>query len=543
MIKNNLTLVTALFDIGRGDIESGFSRSYEHYLDCFKKLLKVKIPMVIFCDEKTEKFVMDHKVHNSVTVIRRTVDDVRKFPFYEKVQEIRKNNEWLTRSGWIINSPQAALELYNPLVMTKQFFLNDASIFNHYGSKYFAWIDAGIANTVDVQSYFNDEVFITKLLRKLTKLCYVAFPYDGTTEVHGFEKKALDSYAGDVTKYVVRGGFFGGTRASIERVNDIYYKLLDETMANGLMGTEESLFTIISYKYPNEVDLNFIEDNGLIYKFFEDVKVSIHDTKKLGDGSVGIYVLTYNLPKQFELWVDSFKTAYPDEFQKSSKYVINNSNDSSVTEEYEKLFKANGFIEFKHNNIGINDARYEAASLFDESDHEFMVFFEDDMLLHSSQDSKSRLGFSTHYINVFDTCMEIIRRENLDYLKLSFDEFYGNNLENWGWYNLPKTKKEILFPSGDKRTKVHHIGSVNSVPYAVGEYHYCNWPIMFTKHGNRKVFLDTHIEHKYEQTWMAMTCTKQRDGDILAGSLLASIINHNRIYHYPKEDRKENKYQ
>ena len=33
-----ITLVTGLWDIGRGDLDEGWSRSYQHYLDKFKEL-------------------------------------------------------------------------------------------------------------------------------------------------------------------------------------------------------------------------------------------------------------------------------------------------------------------------------------------------------------------------------------------------------------------------------------------------------------------------------------------------------------------------
>lgn len=537
--KKNLTLVTALFDIGRGSIDAGFSRSFDHYLETFGKLLKVDYPMVIFCDEKVEEFVWQHRSHDNTRIVRKTHKDLQKFPFYDKIQKIRTSQKWIDQSGWIVGSPQASLELYNPLVMSKQFFLNDASIFNFFDTKYFAWIDAGLANTVQLDAYFNDALQ-NKLTPHMTKMLYLAFPYDGQVEVHGFEKKAMNRYAGKETQYVCRGGFFGGTRSAICEMNELYYSLLDDTLGAGYMGTEESIFTLLAYRNPTKVNVQMIESNGLVYKFFEDLKRNKIEAP--GDGSIAVYSLTYNLPKQFKLWAESFKEAYPNEFSQVAKYVINNSDDPSVQEEYEALFKEYGFTEFKYDNIGINDGRHAVAKHFSESKEEFMIFFEDDMLLHDASNRKSKLGFCTYYPNIFDTCVDIIRMEALDYLKLSFDEFYGNNLENWGWYNLPLNKREEYFPNGDKRTKITHLGSHRGTPYAVGEFHYCNWPVLFTKQGNRKIFLDTEYAHKYEQTWMSLTSTLQKEGKITAGCLLASIINHNRVYHYAKGTRKENKH-
>jgi len=37
-----LTLVTGLWDIGRGELSEGWSRSFDHYLNKFSELLKVQ---------------------------------------------------------------------------------------------------------------------------------------------------------------------------------------------------------------------------------------------------------------------------------------------------------------------------------------------------------------------------------------------------------------------------------------------------------------------------------------------------------------------
>ena len=40
---NKITLVTGLWDIGRGDLQEGGSRSFQHYLDKFQQLLQVDV--------------------------------------------------------------------------------------------------------------------------------------------------------------------------------------------------------------------------------------------------------------------------------------------------------------------------------------------------------------------------------------------------------------------------------------------------------------------------------------------------------------------
>ena len=55
---NKITLVTGLWDIGRGDLQEGWSRSFQHYLDKFEQLLQVDVNMIIFGDEELENLFL-----------------------------------------------------------------------------------------------------------------------------------------------------------------------------------------------------------------------------------------------------------------------------------------------------------------------------------------------------------------------------------------------------------------------------------------------------------------------------------------------------
>ena len=258
-----------------------------------------------------------------------------------------------------------------------------------------------------------------------------------------------------------------------------------------------------------------------------------------------MYTLVFNIPAQFKMWAESFKEALPKEYETVAKYVVNNSTDPDVDAEFQALFTEHGFTEFKHDNIGICGGRQFAAEHFAESEHEYMIFFEDDMLFHQKGDGPCKNGFTTYHDELFDKIIDILDNEELDYLKLCFSEFYGDNHENWAWFNVPEEKRGVYFPDkGDgtnaKATVVQRTGSHRGLPYAVGEYHYCNWPLLFNKAGNQKVFIDTKYDHPYEQTWMSHVMNLIRDGKIAPGSLLASVINHQRKYHYSKDIRREN---
>ena len=78
------------------------------------------------------------------------------------------------------------------------------------------------------------------------------------------------------------------------------------------------------------------------------------------------------------------------------------------------------------------------------------------------------------------------------------------------------------------------------MPYADGEIYYSNWPHIIGHEGNQKCFLDTKWDYPYEQTWMSHIYSLCKEGKVNPAILLASPITHNRVFHYTKEERKEN---
>jgi FkbM family methyltransferase len=300
--KSKLTIVTGLWNIKRDELSEGWSRSYEHYLEKFSQLLEVDCNMIIFGDPELESFVFAKRNIQNTQFITRP-QSWFKGEFYDKIQEIRTNPDWYNLAGWLKDSTQAKLEMYNPLVMSKMFLLHDAVILDKFDSQKLFWLDAGIANTVNM-GYFTHDKVLDNIENLFDRFTFVAFPYEADREIHGFDINAMTDMVGQRVNKVCRGGFFGGSKSMIREMNTLYYDLMKTTLNRGLMGTEESLFSIMTYTNPNNIDYVEIESNGLLYKFFEDVKnnnVEIKSfrknspTKSVGSGEVGLYVISYNL--------------------------------------------------------------------------------------------------------------------------------------------------------------------------------------------------------------------------------------------------------
>lgn len=542
------TLVTGLWDLGRSDLSAQWSRNFNTYLENLTKLLKATedINVIIFSSEEIKDFIAKERKKN-IFWVKHEVEDFCGdfFPFCENVEKIRKDEAWLNQVGWLSGSTQAKLPMYNPVVMSKMFFLHNASIMNVFSSDYFYWIDAGLTNTVH-PGYFSHDKVIDKLEDVIESFMFIKYPYETTTEIHGFDIKEMNRICETKVSHVCRGGFFGGKKEYISAINGQYYQLLNETLNSGYMGTEESIFSLISY-LNDDIELFPINGDGLVYKFFEDLK-NLTKTKtqtkyiKQNNNKVKLYINTYNSPKQLISVINSFEKYDIDFLNKTEKVLINNSTKSEFDNDYNIVCEKYGFEQIKKGNMGICGSRQFAAEDFGNSDDQYMLFFEDDMLLDF--DGHCTFGLSKKIFNnkLLNTIIKIMNKEDYDFLKMSFSEFYGNNSEQWSWHNVPNDKRKLYFGNVKSRptTKFHSIKQLNRTPYAEGEIYYCNWPHIISKEGNQKMFLDTKWDHPYEQTWMSHIYTLTKQNKIKSAILLASPITHDRTEHYDKEERREN---
>jgi hypothetical protein len=553
-----ITLVTGLWDIGRGDLSEGWSRSYQHYLNKFEDLLKVENNLIIFGDEELEKFVKERRQDHNTQFIVRDLTWFKNNEFYNQIQSIRTNPKWYNLAGWLTDSTQAKLEMYNPLVMSKMFILHDALLLDKFDSEKLYWIDAGLSNTVNL-GYFTKDNVLPKIDNLFDKFTFICFPYQSNTEIHGFDIKQMDKYTRNRVDKVCRGGFFGGPIEDIRQMNTLYYNLIKDTLSKGLMGTEESLFSILLYNNPTLIDYVEINGDGLLYKFFEDVKnddVKIktisrpNEVIKKTNSGVGLYVISFNSPKQFETLIQSMLDYDSDFITKTKKFLLDNSTDLSTTPRYVELCEEYGFDHIKKNNIGIVGGRVFVAEHFDETDLDFYYWFEDDMSFYPKKGDVCRNGFPRYVDNLYQKSLEIIQKENFDFLKLNFSEFYGSNDVQFSWYNVPQDFRKNHWPKNPKlptqgldlnspKTKFDEIHIHKGLPYVTGEIFLCNWPIVLTKKGNYNCYLETKWAHPHEQVLMSYSYQETVKGKINPGLLLLTPTEHNRFDHYDGSLRKE----
>ena len=562
--KKNTTVVTGLWDINRQ------GRDFQHYIDNFKLFLDIPQNLFIYIESKYEHIVWEKRNKSNTFVKTYELSDIKNIysPHWDKTQEIRNNKKWVNQAGWLESSPQASLEWYNPIVQSKMFMLHDATIWNPFDSEYFFWLDAGITNTVP-HSHLVENNVLDSLSNYGNPFLFLSYPYEANTEIHGFEINAMNMYSGDNVKYVCRGGLFGGHKDQIKEANATYYSLLQKTLNSGYMGTEESLFTIMSYNEPDLYKRYELDGNGLIVKFTQALidnnvklieidKPKIINTTKVTDKDVlsyktNLYMLTFNFPKQILHTISSMEKT-PEWLTKPNLVLLDNSTNDEARNENIQIAKKYNFEYINlGGNTGICGGRQAAAEHFHNSDADFMFFFEDDMTINPPEmiGEVCRNGFRKYVPNLYNILHKIMLKDGFDFVKLTFTEVYFDNDKQCSWYNVPQVVRSKYWPNYDKLpvtgldpnvplTNFKNIRVMDGVSYIDGEIYYANWPMIVSKAGNKKMFIDTKWGHPYEQTWMSHMYQMTLEGNLKPAILLAAPIWHDRIMHYTPEERREN---
>lgn len=142
-IPQSVTLVSALLDLGRDKLGGGFSRGFQEYINRFRGFMNYNLPKVIFIDEAhyDEVKPLIDSSPSPVKVLFRSREFLEQLPYYSKIQKVRTKPGWASQAGWLMDSPQAKLPHYNPLVMSKLFWLREVARENPFNTDAFLFID------------------------------------------------------------------------------------------------------------------------------------------------------------------------------------------------------------------------------------------------------------------------------------------------------------------------------------------------------------------------------------------------------------------
>lgn len=140
---NELTIVTAFFDVGRKDFK-GLSRSNELYLSYFKFWARIKNKLIVYTDNIMAKEVK--KIRKEFGLLDKTeiivIDDISKIEpnLYNKMQKISIDKTFLDFR--YMENPADNNAKYDYIMLLKFWFIKDA-VEKGYASGLITWLDFG----------------------------------------------------------------------------------------------------------------------------------------------------------------------------------------------------------------------------------------------------------------------------------------------------------------------------------------------------------------------------------------------------------------
>lgn len=266
---SEITFVTGLWDIGRGNLNNtsnnyDWKRSLDKYKNQLEVFLKTGLKIIVFGDLDLKNWI--EKFDNCIFVYYPLENFREKFNFYEQINNIRTSSEWYDQPGasWLKYSPQAKLDMYIPITLTKIRLIKNASKLNPFKSNKFFWVDAGYTRFHNVELLANFQEKLTKY----DKFLFLSHKYVTNSEIHGFLRTGMNSFCNkDFISRIMKGFFFGGVVKDIDKILDLYNKIIKDTLELKLLGTEESYFTILINKYPDLFEEVLIKNchNTMLY--------------------------------------------------------------------------------------------------------------------------------------------------------------------------------------------------------------------------------------------------------------------------------------
>ena len=276
--SRGVTIVCSVFDLSRGEADLSLRRAFGRYVDQFKRLLQVDWPMIVFASPEFAEMLRRSRSSPQTFIVEKSVDDLQRFPFSAQLRAICRQH-----SGTASERPDQQA-LHHALALSKQFFLNDAAIYNPFGTEYFLWVDGDIAGEIgDPAAQFTDECRRNlAMLLSGDRMLYVGRPAEPTSDATGFGRSAMAAFAGQEPPYLVGGRIFGGDRRTINAINAAYYSCLGAALEAGHLGTEEQLLTITSYTHRRLCHVQMLDTTRPLRAFFDRLQHGVPDQAEHG---------------------------------------------------------------------------------------------------------------------------------------------------------------------------------------------------------------------------------------------------------------------
>lgn len=254
-MKNDITIVTAFFDIGRGEWnkENGYLKSFERknevYFEYFARLAKLDNDMVIFTSSdligdilemrkgKITKFVI-LDLHKKFRCLIGKISTIQDSSHFKKLipAELLSHPEYWSAEYVLINN-------------LKPYFMKKAIDMNLVSSELVAWIDFGYVRS-------NKTLYgITNWKHEFDKNKIHFFSICNNLDFN--DKRAVQKRVLNNEPYII-GGVLVASKATINKFCKIVFETQRNFLSQNIIDDDQGVFlTCVSY-YPDNFKLNYL---------------------------------------------------------------------------------------------------------------------------------------------------------------------------------------------------------------------------------------------------------------------------------------------
>ena len=244
------TLVTSLYDIGRGEINNrNAHRPFSKYLSWFKHVLSINAPMVVFVDQSLAPYVKEHRPKNYQTkVVIQKFEELKAYKYHDRIQNTINRMTMDKKLSHFKLCPEFITAKYQTIIYSKFDFLLEVSEQNPFNTGYFFWLDAGTfydKPTFDVTLPWPDPLKV-KILGDKFLVADQEFNLTDKSPLID-KKKYLRKHSNQICAYTL-----GGTKNAIQKVHKKFWEEVETLLTETLTTNEQIILQLLILKDPQD---------------------------------------------------------------------------------------------------------------------------------------------------------------------------------------------------------------------------------------------------------------------------------------------------
>lgn len=273
---DDITIVTAFFDIGRNSWNDDFKRSADFYIESFLNFLQYPYNMICYIDDRYIETVLDvyanspyknkrfipinqewldaniaswKKLHIDKQIIqcyyyKELLENRLRFMYPNGAPEENRRNHLY---------PENEFPEYNAINHSKIDFIVDSIINGFITTYYTCWCDFGYFNS----QHSGDSSTFPKQLLDSNKFHKSKLSFLLKNEVGELDKDMI--YTLVVAPEVFTGTFFAGPSLLMLKFQKLYHQCVEELYRNGISDDDQHIYLRCYLKDPDFFDIHVIE--------------------------------------------------------------------------------------------------------------------------------------------------------------------------------------------------------------------------------------------------------------------------------------------